>query len=739
MSPVKYKCPQCEVSFSRPFNRERHFKRVHNNVTLVHDCAFCGAVFNRGSKLLTHLEIHTPATGFEVYKSAFRKKCIIYRKRYTNIVETLEKSFQQDKDEIFTLLKFETERRKHNLKLSIIFHAEFTREVNFNIDNGEGDRNSNIQICLRSPARLITNDTEIHRCMLQNRTYIQDRIDDFLENGSGWTLDGINMTDLEIGNCASLNGACNQLSIDFLKSLKLIKKGGKKNNCFARAVSYHFVQMENEKKINKFIKNKIRHVVPYPLAIKDISKFEEANKHLNVKINVIFAEDEIIYPIYFSKNINAKHHINLLLYKTIIDDKVVNHYCYINDVNKLLRKRYASTNSYEKAIRCLNCFAKFTSKHNKDEALKKHYELCLENKPHLVKLPNEGDMIQFKNFRNKFQSYYIGFFDFESAHHKPKNNCNKCELDENDSCPHKTSLLAEQKPITVSYIVMDWKDTIVLKKTYTADDCVEIFLDDLLTHEKELLEKISGNIQMIMTEEDKIDFETSNKCHICEKAILDDKVRDHCHVTGIYMGAAHNICNILRNERKKIPMFCHNFTGYDGHFLIQKLGGDERITHLNALAYNTEKFRTIEVNSYIFLDSLSFLNASLNELMNDLLKNKNHNFPIVDQMQLYPKKSDNLKKLILRKGVYPYEFVSDIAKIKKCKRIPKKKYFHSVLTNSDISIEDYKHAKRVFRAFRCKNMIDYTELYCAMDVAILAEVVTQFRKLVLKKFQLDCW
>jgi hypothetical protein len=739
MAPLRFKCPQCEAMFSRPYNRERHFNRVHNNVTLVHDCVYCGAVFNSGAKLRTHLETHTPTSRFVIYKSAFRRKCVIYRKTYAQNVATLEESFQQDKDEIFQLLKFECEKRKHNLKVSMIHHAEFAREVNYNLGNAGAENNSRIQICLRAPARLLTNDSEIHRFMLQNRAYIQDRIDDFLENGSGWTLDGITMTDLEMGNCASLNGACNQLSITFLKSLKVIKKGGKKKNCFAKAVSFHFLQNDNEKKLRKFIKLNINNVIPYPVAVKDIPKFEEANKHLDFKINVIFAEDEGIYPIYFSRNIAATHHITLILYKTIVDGKVVNHYAYVKDINKLLRKRYASTNTYEKAVRCLNCFTKFTSKNNKEEALKTHYELCLKNKPQAVKIPYEGEVIQFKKFQNKFKSYYIGFFDFESAHHKPKNSCDKCDLGEADICPHKTNLLAEQKPITVSYLIMDWSDNIVCKKTYTGDDCVEIFLDDLLTHEEDLLEKISGNVSMIFTRQDQEEYEQASKCHICGKVIGEDKVKDHCHITGKYLGAAHNVCNMLRQENKKIPMFCHNFTGYDGHFLMQKLGGDERITHLEALAYNTEKFRTIQVNSYIFLDSLSFLNASLNELMTDLLKNRNHNFAIVDQMHLYPKNSTHMKQLILRKGVYPYEFVSDIDKLRKCKRIPKKKYFHSILTNSDVTNEDYKHAKKVFKTFRCKNMIDYTELYCAMDVAILAEVVTQFRKLVLRKFKLDCW
>ena len=176
----------------------------------------------------------------------------------------------------------------------------------------------------------------------------------------------------------------------------------------------------------------------------------------------------------------------------------------------------------------------------------------------------------------------------------------------------------------------------------------------------------------------------------------------------------------------------------DGHFLMQHLGGLEGVNKLSALPSNTEKFRTIEINSFKFKDSLAFLNAGLSELMNNLLRDKTHTFPIVDQLGVYAKGDTVRKSLILRKGVYPYEYVTSIKKLRKTCGIPAKKHFFSTLTNSNVSDEDYAHSQTVFKAFKCKNLISYTELYCKMDVAILAEVVTQFRKLVLHNFSLDC-
>ena len=51
----------------------------------------------------------------------------------------------------------------------------------------------------------------------------------------------------------------------------------------------------------------------------------------------------------------------------------------------------------------------------------------------------------------------------------------------------------------------------------------------------------------------------------------DDKVRDHCHITGKFRGAAHWSCNINLQLTKKIPVIFHNLRGYDGHLIFFEL------------------------------------------------------------------------------------------------------------------------------------------------------------------------
>ena len=76
-----------------------------------------------------------------------------------------------------------------------------------------------------------------------------------------------------------------------------------------------------------------------------------------------------------------------------------------------------------------------------------------------------------------------------------------------------------------------------------------------------------------MSEEEEHLFQQSNSCWICKKLIDNDeeKVRDHCHVTGKFKGAAHRNCNANLQLTKKVPVIFHNLRGYDSHLIFNEL------------------------------------------------------------------------------------------------------------------------------------------------------------------------
>ena len=206
------------------------------------------------------------------------------------------------------------------------------------------------------------------------------------------------------------------------------------------------------------------------------------------------------------------------------------------------------------------------------------------------------------------------------------------------------------------------------------------------------------------------------------------------HFTGEYLGPSHNLCNLLRrDDYDTFPVFCHNFSNYDSHLLISSISKKmERIKILTAIPLNTEKFKTIRINNLELKDSMSFLDGSLEKLV-ETLKRSNHKFPLMRKIFRDP----GQRELLLSKGIYPYEFCESIEKLRNQVVIPPHSAFYSRLSLKNVSDKDYQHAKTVWKKFECKNMLDYTQIYVISDTVLLAEVMQTFRRKIYQEFRLD--
>ena len=92
--------------------------------------------------------------------------------------------------------------------------------------------------------------------------------------------------------------------------------------------------------------------------------------------------------------------------------------------------------------------------------------------------------------------------------------------------------------------------------------------------------------------------------------------------------------------------------------------------------------------------------------------------------------------LLLRKGVYPYEYM-DSWKIFKEESLPDKEWFYSELNNEHITDEDYAHAQKVWSTFNIKNLGEYHDLYVQSDTLLLADVFENFRDKCIEIYELD--
>ena len=98
----------------------------------------------------------------------------------------------------------------------------------------------------------------------------------------------------------------------------------------------------------------------------------------------------------------------------------------------------------------------------------------------------------------------------------------------------------------------------------------------------------------------------------------------------------------------------------------------------------------------------------------------------------------NLNKsiLLLRKGVYPYEYMDNLEKFDETS-LPNKESFYSNLNMENIDDIDYRHGNNVFKRFRLKNLEEYHDSYVQSDTLLLADVFENFRNTCLKVYELD--
>ena len=268
-----------------------------------------------------------------------------------------------------------------------------------------------------------------------------------------------------------------------------------------------------------------------------------------------------------------------------------------------------------------------------------------------------------------------------------------------------------------------------------------------------------------ITDEEIKFYEEQKECNVCTKEFCYDankenefklyhKVRDHCHYAGKFRGTAHNICNLRYKVPKEIPVVFHNGSTYEYHFIIKQLA-EEFKGQFEYLGENTEKYITFSVpikeddNSkkitykLKFIDSYRFMQSKLSDLVDNLseinnkdcktcmerkniksecefigLKNNRLNYrckecngtsnkSINDLIEKFPRMhkfcNGDLNKfvLLLRKGVYPYEYMDSWERFNETS-LPPKKAFYSKLDLEDIKDKDSEHARKVWEVLEIK-------------------------------------
>ena len=215
--------------------------------------------------------------------------------------------------------------------------------------------------------------------------------------------------------------------------------------------------------------------------------------------------------------------------------------------------------------------------------LTKHKEDCMSiNGKQSLKL--EKGIIEFENYFKQTPVSFKIFEDFEYNFKKVK--CKEGSY---------TEKYQDHIPCSFAYkiVCIDnrfTKPTIIYRGENAAYEFIKAILEEYKYCKKIMEEYFNKNL--IMTEEEENLFQKSNNCWICKKLIDNDeeKVRDHCHVTGKFRSAPHWDCNIYFQLTKNVPVIFHNLRGYDSHLIFNELDKFKKLVYYQIGQKNTWHF-----------------------------------------------------------------------------------------------------------------------------------------------------
>jgi hypothetical protein len=498
----------------------------------------------------------------------------------------------------------------------------------------------------------------------------------------------------------------------------------------------------------------------FPLHVNDISKFEDLNPTLAV--NVLSWNPESMVHV---RERATKHHDRQTLWLMLLTQDGASHY-----ITLLNPEGFLSHGRRCRKHTCPLCWQQFSSA--KAHATHLHNGCLIHGGAPTDIVPSEDKGIQFSDWNNKKKTiqhtkYYA---DFET-----------CTVPLTPTVGATTQLLGRQDPMSYNIrrkretgpLGPRWKPPIhFIKPPYMSrHQFMNHFWLDLEAACTEDYYEIRTVEPLILTTEQRAKVKATRKCCLCKEWFKNQQIQRHAHhdhETGKLIGAAHAKCNLDHNfEKVVIPVFLHNFTGYDSHLILEGSAPaldcplDELAKYsscfngkLKVIPINSQRMKTLSVEPCLppaqpgmkppnivieFKDSMAFLNGSLESLVDSLAKTDRKAFKALKEhvrSVLPESKVSEGFALLLRKDVYPHSYIDSVDRLHETS-LPPIQAFHNDLKNKPCDPEDYEHAQKVWSFFQHKTLRDYHDLYLNCDTALLGDVMENFIKMCHQVFEIE--
>ena len=597
--------------------------------------------------------------------------------------------------------------------------------VSFSMNRGEEVQQMEHYFNGMQPATLNEHNMDtLNHLLNEFIDHVKGEIEAWSQSGSGWAIDEILEAFINVAQYQPLRGGSYMVLPAKLKKKKgILNIQNRDNQCLRWALRADLFPAPRDR-------NPIRTSsyptedglnftgIDFPTPVSQIDRLERQNP--NLAINVFGWEKEQVIVHRLSEKGGEIPRINLMITKQGAENT---HYSWVKRLTDLLYDQNRHNESRHFCERCLHGY-------KTRDLLERHKPECkgLLKSPTRTEMSKEGqNMMTFKNHYKQMKAPYVAYADFECIVRKIAT----CEPDNKRSFTVKTG---KHEPCGFSYLVVRSDGQTQGPFTYCGEDAVFVFLKYLQNHEISMRGDMANKRPLVMTNEEWQKHRNATECHICNKSLVKDlycdsmaiydpdsekycgqshrrcyhqaaknkyvpydmrkpkdeidpwivnnqetclfcadpllvpnfkdSVRDHDHMTGRYRGAAHNECNFklkLNHKTAPIPVICHNLKGYDGHLLMQAMASVQG--EIKCIPTNTEKYISFSLGNLRFIESVNFLLSSLNKLVKG-----SDDFPITRKTIQDPRK----QRLLLKKGIYPYEYIDSFERFGETK-LPEKK------------------------------------------------------------------
>ena len=278
--------------------------------------------------------------------------------------------------------------------------------------------------------------------------------------------------------------------------------------------------------------------INFPAGSKEWQKFERNND--TIALNVLYVEQNTkkISVVYKSKYNNKRKKQVILL---MIGDGKKYHYLAVTNLSGLLQ---GNSSNHEGDFYCLNCFNSYTTKNK----LKEHEEICNNHDSCHIEMPKWVEKIlKYNPGEKSLKAPFAIYLDLKCLLKKVKSS-------QNNPKKSYTEKKARHEPSGWAMFTrcsFDKKENKL--NYYRGKDCIEKLCKKLKERAMKIINYEEKEMIPLTKEENK-SYKEQEKCHICKEKFCMDKddenytnrkkVKDHCHYTGKFRGAAHSKCNL---------------------------------------------------------------------------------------------------------------------------------------------------------------------------------------------------